>query len=88
MRFILGNVREDLPFSVLDTALESPWRLCTTCEYVPICMGGCRYEATRKTGKPDAVFCGKKRLLNYILSTYVSQFIPKEDEHERNELIR
>ncbi len=86
-QFVLGNIRRGAPFSVLDATLPSPWPECVECPYVPLCLGGCRYEALRYTNRPNGKCCGIKHYMQAVIPAYLSQFISGECQHDKDELI-
>jgi radical SAM protein with 4Fe4S-binding SPASM domain len=84
-KYILGNINKGVSLQVLDEVLPSAWKGCVQCECVPLCLGGCRYEAVRYVNRVDAKICGVKSYFKEIIPAYLSQVIKSEAPDERKQ---
>ena len=73
--FSVGNIRTGVS-SFSDSYNPDVWKneQCTTCAYLPMCFGGCRYLTYLRNGKVDGIDC-KKPYLDAQLEFLVRQDI-------------
>lgn len=74
MNYVIGNILNGVAYSVLDYSFPSPFLKCTECRFVPLCMGGCRYEAVRKSSNINSKICNKIFKNDSIIASYLSQY--------------
>jgi uncharacterized protein len=74
-QFVIGNVRTEVE-DYSGTYNMDIWKKepCLSCEYLPMCFGGCRYWTFLRNGKIDDIDC-KKPYLDAQLETLVKQDI-------------
>lgn len=73
--FNIGNVVTDEACTLLDAYLPSPWQQCVACKYVPVCAGGCRYQALVRKGSLTGTVCNKRLFDALLASIYAAQRI-------------
>jgi len=74
-QFVIGNVQTEVR-EYSETYKLDIWKgePCLSCEYLPMCFGGCRYWTFLRNGKIDTIDC-KKPYLDAQLETLVKQDI-------------
>ena len=58
--FKVGNIYEGFNYEYIKIMTEDIWKKCYPCPYLPICGGGCRYNAYLKTGNFFGIACEKQ----------------------------
>jgi uncharacterized protein len=74
-QFVVGNIQTEVE-DYSETYNLDIWKgePCLSCEYLPMCFGGCRYWTFIRNGKIDEIDC-KKPYLDAQLETLVKQDI-------------
>lgn len=81
--FKIGNIYEEHDMEKYDRPIKSPWKQCVECSYVPICAGGCRYQALSLNGDIRSKICRKEmfdKALPLIYSSRIQYISTKNDK--------
>ena len=67
-QFVVGEIKEnDLNWRHIEFMTMKTWKLCLECPYVPMCGGGCRFEAfLANKGDYTRLACHKEYYDKYL----------------------
>ncbi|ADT84740.1 radical SAM/SPASM domain-containing protein [Thermococcus barophilus] len=89
-KYIIGKIKEEGSFEpepfyyTVKTRNPIEFEECKNCKLLPICMGGCAAESTRRNGHPNGPGCDitkyvwKEGLKFYLMRKYPNLFTNKE----------